>query len=327
MPFDRRGALALGLATFALPLHARGPAAYPRPDREWMLPVPGGRVYVRVNGRLDGPRPPVVLIHGGPGGTHAALLDALALADQRAVILYDQLDGGRSDRPGDPANWRVDRFVDELEAVRRGLRVSRWHVAGHSWGGTIALEYGARGPAELAGLVLASPLISTRSWITDAQALRARLPERVQADLRACEGTTPPTGDTCEVATDAFYAAFNRREPATDGLVAYRRALGPGGTGNQQLYRAMWGASEFVSTGTLKDYDGEALLDRLPAGRTLFLTGQHDEARPETVAAFALRAPDADFGVVPGAAHGIFSDRPAETLGLLRPWLAAKDAA
>ena len=54
-----------------------------------------------------GPRPPVVFLHGGPGGTHAAYLDALALADERAVILYDQLDSGRSDRPNNPANWTV----------------------------------------------------------------------------------------------------------------------------------------------------------------------------------------------------------------------------
>src|SRR4051812_16052557 len=174
-PLDRReflgSAVAFGAAVHAVPLWARGPAAYPLPDREAMIPVPGGRVYVRVNGNLAGSRPPVVFLHGGPGGTHSAYLDALPLADERAVILYDQLDSGRSDRPNNPANWTVARFTDEVSAVGRGLGVRRWHVVGHSWGGTIALEYGARRRPELAGLVLASPLISTRSWIADANAL------------------------------------------------------------------------------------------------------------------------------------------------------------
>lgn len=325
-PLPRRDLLRLLAATAAgaaAPLWARGPARYPDPTAEHMLPVPGGRAYVRVNGRLDGPRPPLVCIHGGPGSSPAGLLDLLPLADDRAVILYDQLDSGRSERPGNATNWRVARFVDELEAIRAGLGIARWHVLGHSWGGTIALEYAARRRPELAALVLASPLVSTRSWIADANLLRTRLPGPVQRDLAACERPGPPPQATCKAATEAFYAAYLDREPPTDGLKAYDpRAK----RFNDTLYNAMWGPSEFAATGTLKDYDGEPLLAALPAGRTLFLGGQHDEARPATLEAFALRAPGADFAVIPGAAHSLFSDRPAEAQGVLRPWLAARDA-
>jgi proline iminopeptidase/L-proline amide hydrolase len=307
------------------PLWARGPASYPPPDRELMAPVPGGRVYVRVNGRLDGPRPPLVMIHGGPGSTHAAFLNALALADERAIILYDQLDSGLSDHPNDPASWTVARFTNEVDAVRHSLGVSRWHVLGASWGGTIALEYGARRPPELAGLVLASPLISTRSWLADAAALRTQLPADVQAALARCDPPAPIT-PACDRATDVFYANFNGREPRPDGLLAYARAH-PALKLNRRLYETMWGASEFVSTGTLKDYDGEPLLARLDGPRTLLIDGQYDEARPVTLAAFAARVPGAEFAVVPGAAHAFLTDRPEEALGVLRPWLRRHDGA
>jgi proline iminopeptidase/L-proline amide hydrolase len=323
---DRRSflvsAVAVGAAV-ASPLRARGPASYPPPDRELMAPVPGGRAYVRVNGNLDGPQLPIVMIHGGPGGTLASFLNALALADERGVILYDQLDSGRSDHPNNPANWTVDRFTDEVDAVRRALGVRRWHVLGASWGGTVALEYGARRPPELAGLVLASPLISTRSWIADANALRAQLPAQVQATLRQCD---PPALLTpaCELATDVFYANFNRRDPATPAMTAFGHF--EGGL-NRKLYETMWGSSEFVATGTLKDYDGEPLLAKLDGGHTLFIDGQYDEARPVTLAAFAARVPRAEFAVVPGAAHGFLNDRPEEALGILRPWLRRQDAA
>ena len=43
------------------------------------------------------------------------------------------------------------------------------------------------------------------------------------------------------------------------------------------------------------------------------------------VGAFALRVPGAEFAVIPGAAHGLMSDRPAETLALLRGFLARHD--
>ena len=263
------------------------------------------------------------MIHGGPGGTHAAFLDALALADERAVILYDQLDSGSSDHPNDPANWTIRRFTDELDAVRRSLGIKRWHVLGHSWGGTIALEYGARRPPELAGLVLASPLVSTRSWIADANLLRGKLQRDVQATLKTCDPPKPVT-PACDKASDVFYANFNAREPRTEAALAYVREH-PELKLNRKLYETMWGSSEFVSTGTLSTYNGEPLLARLDGRHSLFMAGQYDEARPATLGAFAERVSGAEFAVVPGAAHGFFHDRPEEALGILRPWLRKQD--
>src|SRR5688572_7429625 len=223
----------LALCSMAMAAGAR-PPSFPPPDHEWMVPVEGGRIYVRVNGKLDGPRPPLVLVHGGPGGTHRGLLDALELADQRAVILYDQLDSGRSDHPGSLANWSVRRFVDELEAIRAALGIRKWHVLGSSWGGTIALEYAARRPPALIGVVLASPLISTRSWLADANALRRKLPADVQVVLTRCELPKPPARETCDAATEAFYAAFLRREPPSAAHSAYRHPADRGF--NERLY-------------------------------------------------------------------------------------------
>ncbi|ONF95315.1 alpha/beta fold hydrolase [Sphingomonas jeddahensis] len=295
-----------------------------RPTRELMVPVQGGQIYVRVDGDLASGRAPIVMIHGGPGGTHVAFLEALPLANERAVILYDQLDSGRSDRPNDPANWCVERFVDELEAIRTALNINQWHVLGASWGGTVALEYGARRPAALRGLALASPLISTKSWLADAAALIDQLPPAIRSELQRCGALTLPSPPpSCDRPTQAFYAAFNRREPVAADVSAYR---GRGRGFNPDLYRAMWGASEFVSTGTLRDYEGEPLLAKLEGKRSLFLCGQYDEARPVTTAAFAARVPGAEFAVIPGAAHGLFNDRPADTVALLRAWLARQDA-
>ncbi|PVM82379.1 proline iminopeptidase-family hydrolase [Caulobacter endophyticus] len=334
--FAAAGATALasgaGRAVQAGPATFR-PASFPEPDREVRLPVPGGRVYARVNGDLDaavagvGP-PPIVMVHGGPGGTHSGFLDALALSDERAVILYDQLDSGLSDHPMNPANWTVGRFVDELEAVREGLKIPRWHVLGHSWGGTVALEYGARRSPALASLMLASPLVSTRSWIADANLLRGDLPPAVQDQLIRCEASAPSPSDkalsaACDAATNAFYAAFLTREPPSPAHRAYRPAGDRGF--NPVLYKTMWGATEFSATGTLKAYDGEPLLDRLDGPRTLFMVGQYDESRPATAIGFSRRARGSELAVVPGAGHATFTDRPEETVAVLRQWLRRQD--
>jgi proline-specific peptidase len=319
---DRRLFLA-GLGAAALLPRAAYAAPIPAPDREAMVPVEGGRIYVRVNGRLDGPRPPLLMIHGGPGGTHAAFLPALPLADERAIILYDQLDSGRSDRPNDPSNWRVPRFVDEVDAIRRALALPRVHVLGTSWGGTIALEYGARRPAGLASLILESPLISTRSWLGDANQLRAQLAPATQATLTACERAAPPPAAACEAATADFYSHFLARMPRQPEASAYARALPV--PFNERIYNAMWGASEFVSTGSLRAYDGEPLLARLDGARTFFLCGQYDEARPATLAGFAARVEGASFAVIEDAGHNIANDNPEALRFHLRRWLRSHD--
>jgi proline iminopeptidase len=74
----------------------------------------------------------VVLCHGGPGlsdilGPVASMIDDLAV-----VHRYDQRAGGRSTgrRP-----FTVDRFVEDLEALRQYWAHPAWVVGGHSWGG------------------------------------------------------------------------------------------------------------------------------------------------------------------------------------------------
>lgn len=324
----RRRDLLAGLAVGMVAAPALARTAIPpirvKPDRELMVPVEGGRVYVRINGDLAGPRPPLIYAHGGPGGDHVGLLPLTALADERAVILWDQLDSGRSDAPLDPRNWRVARFVDEYDRIREALGITRWHVGGGSWGGTMALEYGARRRPGTASLILQSPLVATRRWLADAAILRDAMPPQWRATLAACESAASPAASQCDLATDAYYAAHVRRGSAPDALLAYRAAQ-PANAGNT-LYQRMWGKSEFVSTGLLRDYDGTPLLARLPGPRSLFVCGEWDEARPATVGGYARRVPGASFRVVAGSAHAITIDQPESYCALLRTWLARHDA-
>ena len=295
-----------------------------RPEREAMVPVPGGRAYVRINGDLSRPRPPIVLVHGGPGSSHWYFLNATALADERAVILYDQLDSGRSDQPADPTNWEIPRFVDELEAIRAHLGIERWHVLGASWGGTVALEYGARRPPALAGLILQSPLISTASWLGDAHRLINAMPPAIRDVLYRCDQPEAADDPDCDHAIDAFYRRHLYLNDPTPAIAAYKAALPR--SFSQDIYAYMWGRAEFTARGTLRDYDGTDLLARLDGRRTMFVAGEHDEATPETVAAFAQRVPGADFATIPDAAHLVMSDNPTAYLARLRPWLARQDA-
>ena len=322
-------ALALAPAVSAKgPVQASAARAWAMPERELMVPVEGGRVWVSVNGDLKAARAPVVFIHGGPGGTHAGFGGLTALADQRAVILYDQLDSGLSEHPGDPANWRVARFVGELEAIRKALRVERWHVVGWSWGSAIALEYAAIHPDHVSSTVLGGTFISTPHWILGTNLLIRDLAPEVQRDILACQGDVRPPAITCKAAEKAFSAAYAGRPdappPSPEARAYFERVRGK--RLNEKLYNSMWGPSEFSARGSLVGYDATPLLAKIDGKRALFMIGQYDEARLETVRDFVRLTSGAELAVIPGGSHAALWERPVETEGLLRGWLARKDA-
>lgn len=331
----------LAAAVFALlPIEAQAQTALATdPAADWSvatsehrIAVEGGKVWVRVNGTLgaaaNSAAPPVIIIHGGPGGTHVNFGGLLSLADQRPVILYDQLDSGMSDRPENPANWRPERFVAELEAIRRTLGVQRWHVIGHSWGSALALEYAAAYPQHTASAVLSGTFLSTSHWITGTNLLIRDLPDDIATAIRACEGATPPGPAVCEPATRAFYEAYNGRPdrpiPSPEARAYIARYGGKGF--NSTVYNAMWGPTEFRASGSLAGYDASGLLAHVDGSRVLFVVGQYDEARIDTVQDFAALTPGAELAVVPGGSHAFISERPEIAEAIYRDWMNRIDA-
>lgn len=318
-----RRAFLTGLAA-AAPLAARAQGwTPPSPDRELWVPVRGGRIYARVNGDLRGPRPPVIFAHGGPGGSHAAFMAQLALADQRAVILYDQLDSGLSDHPNAPANWTVKRFVSEVDGLRAALNLAHLHVVGHSWGSTIALEYAARRPPGLASVTLGSPLISARSWQKSTEADLARLPPDIRRTIRANEAAGTTASPAYVQAMDVFYDHYMNLAPGPAYIHPYilQRRIPPF---NPALYNAMWGSGEIHATGSLRTYDGEPLLNRIRAP-TLFLCGQHDEMTADVLKPLVDRVRGATLEVIPGAGHGLPATHADLYNAVLRNHLARHD--
>ena len=198
----------------------------------------------------------LVLLHGGPGFPSDYLSPLVALGDDRPVVFYDQLGCGRSGRPIDSRLWRLERFVAELGSVLAGLNVTRYHLLGHSWGAMLALDYALGRPTGLCSLILASPPLSLRRWLADAARYRAALPEAVRKVLDTHEAAGTIDTDAYAEATQTYYARHVcRLDPWPEPLL--RSGEGAG----QEVYRAMWGSSEFVIDGNLGDYER---VDRLP---------------------------------------------------------------
>ena len=285
--------------------------------REGMIPVPGGRIWYRVAG--DGTGTPIIGIHGGPGGTSCRLRELGRLGDERPVVLYDQLGGGRSEQPSDTTLWTLPRFVAEIDSLRARLGLREVVVSGYSWGGTVALEYALTHPAHgVRALVLGSPLVGTARWMADADTLVMALPAEQRRAIAIADSTGDYESPAFKVANDTFSARHVARPGATTAFPECEQVKG-----NPAIYRYMWGPSEFRATGTLRDYDRTTRLGelRLPV---LFIAGEHDEARPSTMRELAARVPGAEVVIVPGAGHRLLVDRPEATTRAIREFLARR---
>lgn len=136
------------------------------PRLEDSLGIQGRKVSVR-EAELwveeEGSGIPLVLINGGPGGTHHQFHPWFGrAADFARVIYYDQRGCGLSDYEPGPDGYSVHQAMEDLEALRHALRIDRFVLAGFSYGGFLAQYYAAHYPENVAGLVLvgASPGIS-----------------------------------------------------------------------------------------------------------------------------------------------------------------------
>jgi proline iminopeptidase len=287
------------------------------PPRTGFIDAPGGPVWYEMMGGGDGV--PLVVLHGGPGGTSCSFQAMAPLGDERAVIRYDQLGTGRSGRPTDASLWNADRFVAELDALRDQLGLKEIHLLGHSWGGSLAAYYYLQtGGKGVRSLILSSPLISTPKWIEDANLLRAQLPADVQAVLDENERAGTTDSAAYQAASQVFYDRHVSRGDAVENYQC------PDAPWNPAIYNQMWGPTEFYATGSLKDFDLTERLGEIRAP-TLFIAGEFDEARPETVAGFAARVPGARFEMIPGVGHASYTRAPDLYRGIVRDFIESAE--
>jgi proline iminopeptidase len=271
----------------------------------------GARHYYRVGGPAVAGAPPVVFLHGGPG-QGSAHFDALAgpfMERRLRVIYFDQRGSGHSERPAS-GDYALSTLVEDVEALRRTLGVPQIALIGHSFGGLLALEYGAKYPDHVSHLVFVSGL-----WDTPLQCrLRAeRLAElrpdayaRVRGDTIAADGTRR---SDCEMEFRALRGAererYNTELMFPDPAVAARMdsvnaARGVRNTG--ELSRALFGAGLLRYRFTVHD--------RLTMP-VLIIAGRHDGAvGPAGLRELARRLPNAHFVEYERSGHFVYLDEP-----------------
>ncbi|MGW8265074.1 MAG: alpha/beta fold hydrolase [Longimicrobiales bacterium] len=124
------------------------------------IDVGGAALYVEVEGQGM----PLVLINGGPGGTHHYFHPWFSRArDFARVIYYDQRGCGLSDFEPGEGGYSVEQAVGDLDAIRAALGFEKWAVMGFSYGGFLAQLYTVLHPERVSGLILLGATPGIRS--------------------------------------------------------------------------------------------------------------------------------------------------------------------
>jgi proline iminopeptidase len=309
--------LAIAILLSACGEKAPKPAEPPLPAGEARLAVPGGRIWYKVSGAGNGT--PVVLLHGGPGFSSYYLKPFEDLGDDRAVIRYDQLGGGKSDRISDTTMFTIEHFVRELDSLRSHLGYQRWHVFGHSWGTILAMEYYRAHPDRVASLTFGSAVFDAKAYVRRANQLVTTLSDSAQQAIKRADAAQKYGTPDYQNAVGEFYAKYLWRHPPQADLDSTMATV------NEAIYNYMQGPSEFVISGTLKDYDATGFLPQIKVP-TLFTVGEFDEVGPELIKGFAAKVPHARYVEFPGSAHLTPWDARDENVKAVRGFLRAADS-
>ncbi|WP_436521738.1 alpha/beta fold hydrolase [Actinoplanes sp. HUAS TT8] len=257
----------------------------------------GTRLALHRTGRGD----PLVCLPGGPMQASAYLGDLGGLSRHRLLLIPDLRGTGDSAVPADPASYRCDRQVADVEALRQHVLLDRFDLLGHSAGAALALLYAAAHPERVRRLILVNPSpravnleISDEDRRAVAEQRRGEpwFPEAFAALERVQAGrATPADGRALAPFVygrwDAETQAYSAREAGQKNRLA---------------------AAAYYAEGALDPDDVRTRLARFPAP-VLLITGAVDlQLPPKRAADYAGLFPQAELAMVPDGGHFAWLD-------------------
>lgn len=263
---------------------------------------------------LAGAGDPLICLPGGPMQDAWYLSDLGGLSERRQLVLADPRGTGASGVPADPASYRCDRQVDDVEALRTHLGLDRLDLLGHSAGTNLAVSYAARYPDRVGRLVLITP--SAMAFGIDTPAAARLEVARLRSDEPWFEPAFAALSALVNGEADA--GAVAAVEPLRHGRwdAATREWVAA-----QDEHRNAEAVGAFLADGAFDPSATRAALATVDAP-VLVLAGEVDLNTPPSVAAeVAAVFAAADLVVQPGAGHSPWRDDPARFVDVVASFL------
>jgi proline iminopeptidase len=261
---------------------------------------------------------PLVILHGGPGASHDYFLPyLLSLARTNRLIFIDERGSGRSQKAEKASDYTVENMVEDVEAIRKELKLGKISLLGHSCGGVLAEAYALKYQENLTHLILCSTFHSTKKMNEVLRNIKAKMaPElRIRIEKMEKEGLYGHGKDyeknryTSEYMIAAWgegyfpYLYQNHPDPNYDPVA--------NGNMSWDVYREMWGSNgEYVIDGNLTSVEYG---DQLPTVKvpTLITAGDNDECDPSLSREMNEKIAGSKLVIFPKSGHMTFVDQPA----------------
>ena len=276
--------------------------------------VPGHRSFEYV---AQGKGPATLLVHpGGPGLTYHYLRGILTLANANLrVVLFNPRGVGHSWAPKNPREYTISRMAEDVEAIRRALKIRELHLLGYSAGGFVALEYAHRYESRLTSLLLCATAGSAEEIRAANRTMIQAASPRQRARLRELTRTKAFDTPEYQELTTAISQPFSTRFLTTVPRDWTATRSSP------SVYRAMMSRSgdEFVVDGTIGSWDGRKYYSKIEVPSAV-VVGKYDfflEASME----MAERIEPAHLRVLPHSSHMEVLEQPRVFLGTLREFV------
>nr|WP_298998759.1 alpha/beta hydrolase [uncultured Allomuricauda sp.] len=276
------------------------------PLKKQKIKVNGCELYVETEGEGI----PIVLINGGPGGTHHYFHPWFSsLKESHHIIYYDQRGTGQSDFISGDNGYSFTQAMEDLEGLRKTLDISQWIVCGYSYGGLLAQYYTASYPEQVSGLVLVSALPGFKS--EKFKSLQQKYITQVERDkLKAITERAIENKKNGNLNFSAFL--YNM---ALNGDWKRQSFYKP--TREQMIRSALYewvNDKKFnkVMSASSKRYNFKGLFKNCPIP-VLMMEGKHDLTWGSKKAAiFKDEFPIAEYVFFEGSGHSIFKDEPEQ---------------
>lgn len=289
-----------------------------------MIPIttPNGTFRVWTKRTGNNPTKKVLLLHGGPGITHEYFeaCDSYFPGAEIEYYYYDQLESHYSDKPNDTSLWNIEHYVEEVEQVRRDLRLdsTNFYLYGNSWGGILGIEYALKYQQNIKGLIVANMVSSIPHYNKYAnEVLGPQLPQEVLTEIKALEAnkdyTNPRYG---ELLNEHYYTAHILRMPLDEWPDGVNRAFEHI---NYPLYLDIQGPSEFgiVGDAKLRGWDRSMDLKKIKVP-TLVIGAKYDTMDPDHMEWMAGEFPQGQYLYCPNGSHlAMYDDQEIFFKGLI----------
>lgn len=124
----------------------------------WQLATGSKIGFIKYEPTIPSAKPPILYLHGGPGvSTVFGYRFAEKLAESGFVVYaFDQAGSGFSGNLP-LSQYSTQRSIEDIEAIRRELKVNQISLIGHSYGGTLAAAYLSKYDDRVSSAVLMAP--------------------------------------------------------------------------------------------------------------------------------------------------------------------------